>query len=459
MDPQAPPPQYPPVSPPTQVPNPASPAINIVQEPPQKSPKKLFLIILAGLVITLVTASTSVYFFYYLPRKNTTENISSVSKSVSDFKTSVSQINSLLQDISNLSLGKKGSDSTSLQVSGLAIHPQIASLEQNTKVLGAKTSPQLGPIETDVSSLKKMIISENPFKKHQNSKVAGATTTSESESVINSRKIKDDSSKALDTVDSGTKNLKEVTAKTANLKGVPNKSKAILENITYKESANSYLEEAGKISNYYNTLSSTTIALDSKIRSYQALIAEASAEIGAALTTKNLYDAKDAVGAAQISLNKANQLAQDIKSLGSTLESTGQTSMPNAAQKYQQHNLKVVSSVTDYFTSETEILKKFSTTLDGSITTAQQRPLSTDEVNTLSQAWNTAISQENLADANFTTELTALLGEEINLAASFWQDNGILRLSTSVNGDIDTYQKALNDLKTANKIPFQKTTN
>lgn len=421
---------------------------------------KVLKLVIGVFFLLLLTVSASTYTFYIRPSLATTNYINELKPPLASLKNSTSSVRAVMDKINFVVTEElKPTNSKPLETSDVLISPNIASLLVTTNVLGTSTTSGSGLIElavnqfsVDISELIKAL-----SKKQEN--IAGIQTASENASVEKLRSLKDETVKANEYIVKAQEDLGKLVQKSSSLPTGTSASLKLLsaESSKIENRANPYFSEAKKIADYYNTISDVTITMNTKISSFRVSLASAGSffsSLPESTKASELASASAKIDQAQVFLEQAKIDTDEIKKLTETLTEMQENSLPSASSDYHKHNIKVLSTVTEYFTTASNIIGGFITASDVTIAKAQRNELTSGDMRNLRVVFYTGLNEANIADAKFISNLQSLLGEEMTLTISFWQNNKIISTGPLVEADIDNFDKMLNKIFADNTVPL-----
>lgn len=431
------------------------PVLNLEQKPKSSILKKILLVFVV-LIILVGIGSASGYFFYYLPRKNVTAQIAQITDKSTSLRGNLNNLNVEMKKIANLALGNSELDTGTLKISGLMIHPELASImPKDGRVLGVKSAKEPGFFESAMLEISQNLLSAFQGQKTVSQKVAGVKTVAESASIAETRKIKDKVDVAKDVI-------KDANSSNSGLSSIANSlPKSVIQNNEYKEVndnqtnfTKSYLDEATKITNYYDDLSSNVITLELKVSSYVSSSAVSAKYIDKGFTEKDALSLKNDIVSAQSYLTQGSKDNEEIKKILVNINLTNQDKLPKGSEDYIKHNSLLVSKTLDAFTKDSVNQQAMIDKMNSMQKIALTRNLSTEEIADVQQFYQVYISKENQIYVEYYASIRSLLGEELALATSFWQNNGLLASGSKVDDTFGKYQKMLDKIKDENKTPF-----
>ena len=416
----------------------------------QKITKVIFAITLVLFVTTLVF-----YFLYYMPKKNTKKTLNAVNSRISSFKISEKSVKGVIDKIYLITTEEANIDSKGgLETSGLLIHPEIAQLKILSHILGISTKRGVPLIENTVSQFANEINHSMDMLANASSSVKGINTAAEDISIKKMRALKNEALNADTYITKANNDLAALTNET-NVSFSLLPTNVVSENHKVNTSSSQYLNEAKKVSDYYKNISDTLITTNTKINSFKVALLSAGTVLSNLDPQKNsISEIKSGLSQVQVFLDQAKKDTEEIKILSETLKKISQTSLPTGVNKYHQHNIKVFDTVTEYFTSSSNVVQGFITSTSFIIAKVEKNQLLTTDVNMYKGVLVEGANTADKADAKFISDLQSLTGEEASLTLSFWQDNGLLKLGDRVEMELTNLEKTIGKEIEKNKVPY-----
>ena len=432
-------------------PTPAQPAVS------SKPVTGIVVIILASLFI-LAAGLGVAYVLVVLPKKGAIQMVATLQPQVTALKTSTADLKGIMTKMYALvTTGSQPSAQPSMQTTGIIIHPVIASLRVAPSVLGAATGiPTMGLLERNILAFQKALQGTIGELTHGSASVAGATTSTEDASTQNLRNIISESALADAAVSKAQATLTQImqTSQTSPAMISTGTKSKILASTTLNLSATPYFSEVKKVADYYQTMSDMLLTMGTKVTSFKAAIQSASSTFGSIFAANQTQPVSTTIAQAQVFLNQADKDMSDMKTLSDKLKNLPGDQLPFGSTEYQIHNVKVLETVTGYFTTESSILQGF---LDGAKTMDrkdQQHTMTAADIVGFKNLLQTGASQAQVADAQFVSDLQSLTGEEQTLTISFWQNDTRLTAGDDVLTAIVSYQKTLDSVRQDNTMGF-----
>jgi len=417
-----------------------------VQPPTPKRSSKKLVIALVVLVILIAGVGSGLIF---LPKYQGTQYVAKVKPAALALKNSTAEVNQTISQMYATITGNQNPTAPGgdLRVSGLLIHPEIALLSPSSNVLGVSTNP--GLIESAVENIARQTKGTVSSLSEIHKKVAAASTSpadlidSQFRQLISeSQTAKDKTGQAQTDLDSA---LTSIHNQPFLLSG--DVKQKIAQDSSLENDVKPYIDESSKISGYYEVTSNTIIGINTDITSFKTALNSAQASFSQITPSASPSAIQTALQQSQIYLNQAKKSSDDIKNLSQTLKNIPAQNLPTGSDKYQEHNIQVLETVTTYFDAESKIFQSFidaSNALLAKINTnsVTQNDL-TDYQNTLATGGQNA----TLADTQFISDLQALVGEEKNLTLDFWQNSQIFSKSQKAQQSLTTLIDNLDSVK------------
>lgn len=440
----------------TPLPQPVSAPLAV--KPPLNT--KIILISLISFFLLTIIGITAGYFFYVRPRQITLKVVNTLLPRVEAVKVSTKSVRASLDTIYLMITEDSPENSGQpLETSGVIIHPQISRLLIEPNILGLQTKPVYSFVEKNTLNIYTQV--KNAFQVFYNNdkNIAGIQTVAENINVQTNRKIKDETIKARDNITKAKQDLdKLMTLSDTSVQSLPRAVKTkISDSQKVNHELNPYINEAKKISDYYNTLSDILININLKVTSFKNSLTSASSLL-ASVDNQNTDPSQlnTRVTQSQIFLDQAKKDTDEIKKMSESLKGITEENLPLTIQEYHAHNIAVLESVTQYFTSSSSVLQGFITAYQSILQKAGNSTLQPIDILILKNVVTIGVQTIQTADAKFVSALQKLIGEEKTLTISFWQNNTIIASGDKVEKQIDDYDTVLNKLKSDNKIPYLK---
>lgn len=408
---------------------------------------KMFLVgAVASIFLFFIGGLAAAYAFIITPKVNTIQFVTNFQPQVNSLKTSIQLVDSSLEQLHQMATEEIpfNSSNPTLKTDNLDLSQQLAQ-ENNTL-----TSSTLLTFVSNLTQFHAMLKQYNPH-------IAGSQDTSETEVVQKLRALKDQAAVIDANSSKAQEQIKQLIALSTN-------TKVVLSNTTRSQIASSgqiemlstpYFTEVQKITKYYQTLSDTLITMSTKIDSFKVSLASALAPFsGFNSQTSDINTLKGNIAQSQVFLQQTEQDTSDINQLAQTLQAISSDALPTGSQDFHNHNIKVFSSVTQYFTAQTNIVKGYLTALNVLVTKSQTSEVTPGDLRSFQIIVVEGALTADKADAQFIADLQSLAIEEKTLAESFWQNDQALTTGKQVEQEIDGYNKRLNTLIVQNKVPL-----
>lgn len=397
---------------------------------------KMFLpVITLGILVFFGAGATAAYLFVITPKVNTFKFVNDFKPKISTLKTAFVAVNSSLEQLHQLAVEEIQLDTS---------NPTLKTQQPNS------TSTALLIYAQNLEQFHEMLIQENP-------RIAGTEDTSETVFVQKLRALKNQAVVTDTNISSAQEEItKLITLTTGPAVNIPNATKTKLASSAQIQVASTpYFTQVQKITKYYQTLSDTLITMSMKIDSFKVSLVSALAPFSDFNSQSgNLNSLKADITQAEVFLQQAQNDTTEISNLAEALKKMPPESLPVGSQTFNEHNIKVFSSVADYFTSETNVLKGYLTALNSLVTKSQTAEVTQGDLRSFQIVVIEGALVAQKADAKFISDLQSLLVEEKTLAESFWQNNQTLATGKQVEKEIDDYDKKLAILIEQNKVPF-----
>lgn len=418
------------------VPSPTPTSNNqVTTEPSKHFPVKLVVII--ALILLLFGTLGAGYIF--VPKIFSDRFATQLKPKVKSLKSSVTNVKGSISKIYYLAVDQTSSTPPEgVKTTGLLIHPNLAALLVDTNVLGVSTDSNKAIIEQKAVQWSKQLKGVNDISTAKDANVLGSNTTY-LDNVV--RGIKDQSLKThqeIDQANSDLSNLKSVIQKPPVLI-TPNMKDKVVSNNGLDKNINPYLNEAGKISNYYNTISDTILTMNIKIQSFKNSLSL----VSSTMSSTGSQDTQTKLKQAQVNLDQAKKDADGVKQLIATLTNIPADQLPASSQDFHKHNIKVLDTVNTYFNSESKYMQQLLDTTNSFINQSPGKSINTLEFLQFRQQVQTITSAASVEETKFASDLLSLIGEESSLTKTFWQNNGILSKGDAAVTGITNLERSL----------------
>lgn len=420
---------------------------------------KLIIIASISLLFFLILSISAGYFFYIRPRQSALKLVSDLLPQVASLKTSVKSVRLSLDNIYLLTAQEPSPNSSQpLETSGVIIHPRISQLMFEADILGLETQVlDYGYVEKNALNINTRVLDVFQALLSKDKRLAGIQTEAENMVVAQSRKLKDETLKTIEYVAKAKQELAGLislsNSSTSTLSQSVATKVATLQKVNTQ--VDPYVNEAKKISDYYSSLSDILININIKITSFKNSLASSAALL--ASTADQSFDINEVntkITQAQIFLDQAKKDTDEIKQMSETLKNIPFDNLPLGSEEYHAHNIAVLDSVTKYFSGSSTVLQGFITAYQSLIQKANAGTLRPIDGIILNNVISSGVNVIQTTEAQFTSNLQKLVGEEKSLTISFWQNNTIIASGDKVEKEIDDYNAVLNQLKSENKIPY-----
>jgi hypothetical protein len=417
---------------------PPPPSVPSLQEK-KGSPVVAILLFLSLLVLCGGTAG---YFFLVSPRIKTVAIIDEVKPQITSLKKSTKAVEEMMDTLYRLST------ETSTPTSG---QPLESSKGPTPPPIVAQ-----GSIETSLLAIAQSLQGVTQSMADEMRSVAG---TSDSAPNLNTQKLKNLQENAIKSTALTTQaksDLSSMLTKVSSASSNMNGAKSLTMGSTrLKDKAELYFSEAGKLSGYFKKVADLIVSVNTKVTSFTLLLQSAGSTFASinnpqatALTMKSALDQS------QIYLTKAKQETDDIVKSTNEFERLNKNEIPGGMEEHHQFVLSLMKAVTDYFTTQSNVLQGFITATSSTYTKATNQQLTSGDVRMLSSVIVAGVSESDTSDATFLASLQSLLGKETAITQSGWQNNNTIQTGKSVEVEIDSYDQALTKLRADSKIPL-----
>jgi Na+-transporting methylmalonyl-CoA/oxaloacetate decarboxylase gamma subunit len=436
-------------------PAPPIPAVNNIQTGRPGIPK-LFLGIGMIFLVLFIVVPIVIYLTLISPRLKTVKIIDEIKPQISNLKLSTKSVRAVVERIHFLTTEEINLQNSPAPETSKIIKPsRLAQSDDQTAVLGTSSTRPFSIVENSILQFSQDLngFVSNMFSTDKN--IAGIKTAKEDVLTEKYRQLKDETLKADEYLAKAQNDLSLLMAKSASsAKGMPKSSgEKITSSEIIAKRAKPFFEETKKISDYYKSISDILIETNTKIGSFKTSIASYGGIFGEIKNQPELSGISSKMTQAQVFLDQAKKDTEDIKNLSEKLNKTDSSALPKEAENYHQHNVKVLNTVTQYFTSVSGLMQSLITATNVIVDKAQNSQLTSGDSRMFSIVTADIITESEKADAKFVSDLQSLIGEETTLTLSFWQNNNILSSSGLVEKDIDDYDKTINLLRENSKIP------
>jgi hypothetical protein len=433
-------------------------SVNILKQ--DQNDRKINIPILPSIIIGCTVLSVVLILFYFLfayPRLNSTRITKKQKEITKELLTSIRNIRASLDNIKIITNEEWQIDTPlPLETSGLIIHPNLASILNEPDILGISVSPNIGVVENTVQYLQSssknimMPVILSPTN------VAGIQTVAENPFISQLRMLIDETNNTDGSAKKAQTDLDQLVenAQESN-KFITEYTKVTLaDTAKVDEKTRPYLEEALKISSYYQILADTLIRMNDKIISFKQSIQAAGNVLNVENDSANFVMLQSQLKQAKVYVDQATKDTHDIKISTDNLKNIPLTHLPMSASQYHQHNIGVIESVTDYFTEISKYTNEMLAATDVVLTKMQSGNFTPNDLLIFQNSIVQTVQNSSTADTKFTSNLQSLINEEQSLTMSFWQNNTLISQGGDVEGMIDLYDKNLTKILSDSKIPI-----
>lgn len=452
------PPQDTQISPP---PTPESPATKKKFTLPSIPIHNKLFIAVGGLVVFLFLFGLgfATYVLVLTPKINTVKFVKDFKPKVITLKTSFKSVTDSVTQLHQMATEEIKFNETQqpVQTSQKIQYNSLAFADSNPEILGIQTQRNhFLTIATLLFFAQKLKNTTDSFIENDQN-IAGTQISSENVMVEQLRKLKDQTTNTSTNI---LKTEEEITQLTSLTTGpginMPQPVKSQLASFAQVQTVSTpYFAEVKKILQYYQTLSDTLITMNTKIASFNLAITSALSPFsGFNSQTSSLESVKSSISQSQVFLTQAESDSTEIKQLSENLSSISSASLPAGSKDFNDHNIKVFTAVTDYFTTETNVIKGYLTALNRLVTKSQTTEVTSGDLRSFQIVVIEGAQTAQKADTKFISDLQSLFTEEHTLAVSFWQNNPVVTDGTRVDKEIQDYDKKLAILIEQNKVPF-----
>lgn len=416
---------------------PAKPTLNTVNT--QKNTGRKIIMAIAAVIILLIIALIAFFLFIVQPRTRMVKKVDELLPLLTTLKISTKSVVAEMDKIHFIISQESKINTPPTETTGIRPDFQLSHFGITEKsVYDFNRKPEKLSIPGD-------------------KKVAGVADT-KADPVAEFRMLKDETLKTDEFIKKSQADLNLLINKANdNINANNSQKEKLMQYAKIQEKTTPYLDEAQKISNYFKEISTAFIEMEIKINSFKLALGSVMGIMSRAQNENNNPDsAQTSLAQVQVFLDQANKDTADIKAIIKKLSDLPKDSLPQGAEKYQAHNIKILSLVADYFTTSSNSLQGYITSTNVTITKVKTKIVTAADLMIYSAVLSSIDESTVKADARFVSDLQTLVGEEKSLVTSFWQNNTIIASGSLIEGEISNYEKTLNTLRKNNMLPWIK---